>query len=72
MRKYLLTAVAAATLSIMSSAAMADQLDDIKKKGTLVCGVLGTSEPFSFPTPQTREIQGYDVDFAPRLQKALA
>lgn len=71
MRKYLLTAVAAATMSLISHAAVADQLDDIKKKGTLVCGVLGTSEPFSFPNPQTREIQGYDVDFCAAIAKSL-
>lgn len=51
--------------------AFADQLADIKAKGTLVCGTLGTAEPFSFPNPQTREIQGYDVDFCSALAKSL-
>ena len=50
---------------------MADQLADIKAKGSLVCGVLGTSKPFSFPNPQTREIQGYDVDFCSAVAKSL-
>ena len=31
--------------------ARADQLADIKSKGKLVCGTLGTSEPFSFQDP---------------------
>jgi len=46
----------------VASAAHADQLSDIKKKGELVCGVLGTDEPNSFVDPKTREIVGYEVD----------
>ena len=42
--------------------AKADQLDDVKKKGELVCGTLGTSQPFSFQDPATRELVGYDID----------
>jgi polar amino acid transport system substrate-binding protein len=42
--------------------AHADQLADIKQKGELVCGVLGTDEPLSFVDPATRKIIGYDVD----------
>jgi polar amino acid transport system substrate-binding protein len=48
--------------------AQASQLDDIKKKGELVIGVLGTDEPNSFVDPKTREIVGYEVD----LGKAIA
>lgn len=44
--------------------AHADQLDDIRKKGELVVGVLGTDEPNSFVDPKTREIVGYEVDIA--------
>ena len=44
--------------------ARADQLQDIKSRGKLVCGTLGTFEPFSFQDPATREIVGYDVDIA--------
>jgi polar amino acid transport system substrate-binding protein len=44
------------------TAAHADQLSDIKKKGELVCGVLGTDEPNSFVDPKSREIVGYEVD----------
>lgn len=42
--------------------AHADQLADIKRRGELVCGVLGTDEPLSFVDPATRQIIGYDVD----------
>ena len=42
--------------------AHADQLDDIKARGELVCGTLGTSQPFSFQDAATRQLVGYDVD----------
>lgn len=71
MHKALITTIAAAGLSFVSATASADQLADIKEKGTLVCGTLGTAEPFSFPNPQSREIQGYDVDFCNAVAKSL-
>ncbi len=71
MRKTLLSSIALACLGLAAAPAMADQLADIKAKGTLVCGVLGTSQPFSFPNPQTRQIQGYDVDFCDAIAKSL-
>ena len=46
-----------------ANAAMADQLATVKQRGVLICGTLGTAEPFSFADPATREIKGYDVDF---------
>jgi polar amino acid transport system substrate-binding protein len=52
--------------------ARADQLQDIKKKGELVCGVLGTDEPFSFiQDPASRAIVGYDVDLCHAVAKSL-
>lgn len=71
MRKFLISALSFAAFSATGTAAMADQLADIQSKGTLVCGVLGTSQPFSFPNPQTRQIQGYDVDFCAAIAKSL-
>ncbi|HLO92790.1 MAG TPA: ABC transporter substrate-binding protein [Burkholderiaceae bacterium] len=61
--------VAASLLAISAlflgvSTAQADQVADIKKKGELVVGVLGTDEPNSFIDPKTREIVGYEVDLA--------
>ena len=61
-KKYSL-AVVAVTAALAAQSVFADQLDDIKKRGTLICGTLGTSEPFSFADQATREIKGYDVDF---------
>lgn len=51
--------------------AHADQLDDIKKKGELVVGVLGTDEPNSFIDAKTREFVGYEVDLAHALAAKL-
>ena len=59
-------ALVATMLSV--GTATADQLADIKSRGTLICGTLGTAEPFSFANPSTREIVGYDID----LCKAIA
>jgi polar amino acid transport system substrate-binding protein len=47
---------------VLAQQAHADQLAEIKQKGELVCGVLGTDEPLSFVDPTTRKIIGYDVD----------
>ncbi|MFJ4291174.1 ABC transporter substrate-binding protein [Cupriavidus sp. NPDC089707] len=71
MRKITAVAMAALTLSLTATSAFADQLADIKQRGSLVCGVLGTVEPFSFSNPQTREVQGYDVDFCTAIAKSL-
>jgi polar amino acid transport system substrate-binding protein len=64
-------ALAAITLALSAGVANAEQLADIKAKGVLICGTLGTSEPFSYPDPKTREIQGYDVDFCKAVAKSL-
>lgn len=59
-------------LSVVAIApAKADQLQDIKAKGTLVCGTMGTFEPFSFQDPKTRETVGYEVDLCQKIADAL-
>jgi len=60
-----------ATSAAMMGLAHADQLDDIRKKGELVVGVLGTDEPNSFVDPKTREIVGYEVDLAKAVAQKL-
>lgn len=49
----------------------ADQLADVKTRGQLVCGVLGTDEPNSFVDPTTRQIVGYEVDLCQAVAKKL-
>ncbi len=63
----------AATLAaaLFATAARADQLADIQKKGEIVFGVLGTDEPNSFVDPKTREIVGYEVDIANAIAKKI-
>jgi polar amino acid transport system substrate-binding protein len=65
----ILGAALAAAGSVQSAAA--DQLADIKKKGELVCGVLGTDEPMSFIDPKTRSLIGYDVDLCGVVAKKI-
>src|SRR3954453_17787512 len=55
----------------VSGPVSADQLADVKARGKLICGTLGTAEPFSFQHPQTRQIVGYDVDLCQKVADAL-
>ncbi|MBV1776859.1 ABC transporter substrate-binding protein [Burkholderiaceae bacterium DAT-1] len=57
--------------TLFSIAAQADQLADIRKKGELIVGVLGSDEPNSFIDPATREIVGYDVDLARAIAQKI-
>lgn len=63
-------AVAAITL-LASLGASADQLADIKARGTLVCGTLTSTEPLGFQDPQTRQIVGFDVDMCAAIAKRM-
>lgn len=58
-------------LSLTAVSVKADQLADIKNRGTLICGVLSTLEPFGYTDPQTRTVVGYDVDFCTAIAKHL-
>jgi polar amino acid transport system substrate-binding protein len=51
--------------------AYADQLSDIKGRGTLSCGVYSNVEPFSYPNAQTRQLEGMDVDICAAVAKQL-
>lgn len=57
--------------TLLSPLARADQLADIKKKGEIIVGVLGTDEPNSFIDPASRKIVGYDVDLSAAIAKKL-
>lgn len=61
--QYLLSACFALAALVAGPVAQADQLQDIKQKGEMTCGTLGTSQPFSFQDSSTRQLVGYDVDF---------
>ncbi len=66
-RALLIIATSASLLGV----AHADQLSDIRQRGELVVGVLGTDEPNSFIDPKTREIVGYEVDLAKAIAEKL-
>ena len=70
-RSSLLLAAALALPLLWATTARTDQLDDIRKKGELVVGVLGTDEPNSFVDPKTREVVGYEVDIAKAIAQKL-
>jgi polar amino acid transport system substrate-binding protein len=67
--RFVLAAVVC--LSTASTAAQADQLADIKARGKLICGTMGTMEPFSFQDTATRETIGYEVDLCRAVAKSL-
>ena len=71
MRRTLLAAALAAAAFLPALSAHADQLDDIKKRGELVVGVLGTDEPATFVDPKTRQIVGYEVDLANAIARKI-
>ena len=58
-------------LSSLVTMAHADQLSDIRARGTLSCGTQNVSEPYAFPDPSTRQIVGFDVDICNALAKGL-
>jgi polar amino acid transport system substrate-binding protein len=70
-RRLHLLVLAALSAGLFSAAVQADQLEDIKKKGEIVFGVLGTDEPNSFVDPKTREIVGYEVDLAQAIARKI-
>jgi len=61
----------AGVIAFGTAAAHADQLADIKQKGEIVFGVLGTDEPNSFIDPQTRDYIGYEIDIAKAVAKKI-
>ncbi|MDP1680536.1 MAG: ABC transporter substrate-binding protein [Burkholderiales bacterium] len=65
------SSLAVAGLFCSIGAAHADTLTDVKARGTLVCGVVGTLEPFAFQDTASREVVGYDVDFCKAVAKRM-
>jgi polar amino acid transport system substrate-binding protein len=60
-----------AVFLIGAPSARADELSDIQRRGSLICGTMGTLEPFSFQDPKTRETIGYEIDLCQAVAKAL-
>jgi polar amino acid transport system substrate-binding protein len=70
-RPFIATTVLATVAFLPMVSAHADQLADIKKRGELVVGVLGTDEPATFIDPKTRRIVGYEVDLADAIAQKI-
>lgn len=70
-RKFTLSAAFALTSLLTLPAAHADQLDDIRAKGEIVIGVLGTAEPYSYIDPTSRQLVGYEIDLGHEIAQAL-
>ncbi|WP_442594092.1 transporter substrate-binding domain-containing protein [Parapusillimonas sp. JC17] len=65
-------ALCAAALSVAwGGTATANRLDDIKAKGTIVCGTQNASSPYGFQDPDTRQYVGYDVDVCMAIGKEM-
>ncbi|MBV8697698.1 ABC transporter substrate-binding protein [Bradyrhizobium sp.] len=69
---YLNRVIVAAALFLWGTGLVqADQLSDIKARGKLICGTIGTIEPFSFQDPKTRETVGYEIDLCQSIAKSI-
>ena len=65
MKKILAILLTVAFVAGLAGVALAEEAyDAVMKKGTLVVGVRDGVPGFGYVDPQTREIVGYDVDFA--------
>lgn len=66
-----LTAVTTLALTLLSSLAHADRLDDIKKSGVLRVGAFDSNPPFGFVDAKSKQIEGLDVDYAKAIADKL-
>lgn len=71
MRFSIVRTITCILLMAVSHAAAADQLETIKAKGVLECGVNGTTPVFSFRDQESRKTIGYDVDVCEALAGKL-
>lgn len=71
-RFSLLRATVAVGIAVLScGAALADQLDDIRKAGVLRVGVFDANPPFGFVDARTNAPVGLDVDYAREIAARL-
>lgn len=66
------TLASAAILSLLvAGVAQADQLDDIQKSGKITVAVFDSNPPFGYVDAQSKDIIGYDIDFAKEIAVKL-
>ena len=71
LRMDVLIPVVAGCFFLATAQVRAEQLADIKAKGTLLCGVLDIFEPFGYTDTGSRAVIGYDVDVCNAVAKRL-
>jgi len=69
--KSLALAAVAALLAALGGQAAASQLDEIKARGTVICGTQNASTPYGYQDPQTRQYVGYDVDMCQAIAREM-
>ena len=70
LNRQFLIAAAGVVLGMLTTAASADVLDDVKKKGVLVVGTKADYRPFGFLDPSGK-IVGFEPDLAADIAKRL-
>lgn len=55
----------------LPAALHAEVLDDIRARGSVVCGVLNNLEPFGYLDPKTRDVVGYEIDLCQKMAEDL-
>jgi polar amino acid transport system substrate-binding protein len=72
MKKALAILLTVAFVACLAGIALAeDTFDIVKKRGTLIVGVKDASPGFGYIDPKTRQIVGYDCDFAAYIAKKM-
>lgn len=66
-----LSAITALTLAVLSCAAHADRLADVKHAGVLRVAAFDSNPPFGFVDAKSKQIEGLDVDYAKALADKL-
>jgi len=59
------------SLALLMGVAHADQLDDIQHAGKITIGVFDSNPPFGYVDSQSKDLAGYDIDFAKAIAKQL-
>jgi len=63
--------IAALALAATAFSASANQLDEVRARGALICGTQNASPPYGYQDPTTREYVGYDVDMCKAIARHM-
>ncbi len=59
------------SLVLMAAPSFAGKIDEIKERGTLVCGVKDAVVPFGYVDETTKQLVGFDIDMCNAVAKKL-